>query len=84
MVPLLAVLNKSATVRLAEVGFLLILLAGVWLVAAEIPALKLQKTKTLVAGLALAIAGVLLLVATHWGKLRVSSIPGVAGRQAAG
>ncbi len=69
MTPLLAVLNKSATARLAEVGFLLILIAGVWLVASEIPALKLQKSRTIVAGLALAIAGLLLLIATHWGKL---------------
>lgn len=69
MVPFLAVLNKSATVRLAEVGFLLILIAGLWLVASEIPQLKLQKTRSIVAGLLLAVAGVLLLIATHWGKL---------------
>jgi hypothetical protein len=69
MVPLLAVLTKSSTVKLAEVGFLLILIAGIWLVASEIPALKLQKTRTIVAGLALAVAGLLLLIATHWGKL---------------
>ena len=69
MVPFIAVLNKSSSVKLAEVGFLLILFAGIWLVASEIPALKLQKTRGIVAGLALAVAGVLLLVATHWGKL---------------
>jgi hypothetical protein len=69
MLPFLAVINKSSTVKLAEVGFLLILIAGLWLVAAEIPQLKLQKTRSLVAGLLLAVAGLLLLIATHWGKL---------------
>jgi hypothetical protein len=52
---------------LAEVGFLLLLIAGVWLVAAEIPQLKLRSVRTIVAGTALAIAGVLLIIATHWG-----------------
>lgn len=66
---LLATLNKSSTVKLAEVGFLLILFAGIWLAASEIPALKLQRTRGIVAGLALAAAGLLLLIATHWGKL---------------
>jgi hypothetical protein len=69
MVPILAVLNKSATVKFAEIGFLLILIAGVWLVAAEIPQLKAQKARNVVAGVLLAVAGVLLVIATHWGKL---------------
>ncbi|MGI8452219.1 MAG: hypothetical protein ACR2MP_34550 [Streptosporangiaceae bacterium] len=49
--------------RLAEIGFLLILFAGVWLAAA----FRLGTVRTIVAGIALALAGVLLLVATHWG-----------------
>ena len=53
-------------VRLAEVGFLLILFAGVWLAAAHIPRLRLGNLRTIVAGVALAIAGLLLIVATHW------------------
>jgi hypothetical protein len=53
--------------RLAEVGFLLLLFAGVWIVAAQIPQLKLGSARTIVAGVALAIGGVLLIVATHWG-----------------
>ena len=53
--------------RLAEVGFLLVLFAGVWLTAAQIPQLKLGTARTAVAGVALAVAGALLLVATHWG-----------------
>jgi hypothetical protein len=53
--------------RLAEVAFLLILIGGVWLVAASIPQLRLRGARTIVAGGLLAIAGVLLIVATRWG-----------------
>jgi hypothetical protein len=60
-------LTHHTGIDLAEVGFLLILIAGVWLVAAEIPQLKLARTRRVVAGTALAIAGVLLIIATHWG-----------------
>jgi hypothetical protein len=51
-----------------EVGFLLIVIAGVWLVAAQIPQLKLRTARTIVAGVLLAIAGLLLIIATHWGQ----------------
>jgi hypothetical protein len=51
----------------AEIGFLLILFAGVWLAAAQIPKFKLATARTIVAGIALALAGVLLIIATHWG-----------------
>jgi hypothetical protein len=54
-------------VRLAEVGFLLILIAGVWLAAAQVPNFKFAKGRTIVAGIALAVAGALLIIATHWG-----------------
>lgn len=60
-------LTHQTGVRLAEVAFLLILFAGVWLVAAQIPRFKHPATRTIVAGSALALAGVLLIVATHWG-----------------
>jgi hypothetical protein len=60
-------ITSGAGIKLAEVGFLLILIAGVWLVAAEIPALGLHRARTIVAGAALAAAGVLLIIATHWG-----------------
>jgi hypothetical protein len=60
-------MTPSTGLKLAEFGFLLILIAGVWLVAAEIPALGLRRARTIVAGAALAVAGVLLIVATHWG-----------------
>ena len=54
-------------VRLAEVGFLLVLFAGVWLAAASVPRFKLGTARTIVAGVALAIGGLLLIIATHWG-----------------
>jgi hypothetical protein len=52
---------------LAQVGFLLILFAGVWLVAAQMPFFRLATERTIVAGIALALGGVLLIVATRWG-----------------
>jgi hypothetical protein len=54
-------------VRLAEIGFLLILFAGIWLAAAQIQAFKFGTARTMVAGIALAVAGILLIIATHWG-----------------
>lgn len=60
-------LTPHTGTRLAEVGYLLIALAGIWLVAAEVPAFRLRRTRTIVAGAALAVAGVLLIIATHWG-----------------
>ena len=55
--------------RLAEVGFLLILIAGVWLTAAEtLNPERWRKFRTVVAGALLAIAGLLLIIATHWGQ----------------
>ena len=66
MSPIVALTHHTAT-RIAEIGFLLILLAGVWLIVASIPSLRLDKTRTLVAGVALAVSGVLLIVSTHWG-----------------
>lgn len=54
-------------IRLAEIGFLLLLFAGVWLAAAQAPQLKLRTARTIVAGVALAISGLLLIIAVHWG-----------------
>ena len=61
-------LSRQTSVTLAEVGFLAILFAGVWLVAAQIPKLGISKARTIVAGIALAIAGLLLIIATAWGQ----------------
>jgi hypothetical protein len=60
-------LTRQTGLRLAEVGFLLVLFAGVWLVAADVPKFKLRTARTIVAGVALALAGLLLIIATHWG-----------------
>jgi hypothetical protein len=62
----LAITPATGT-RLAEVGFLLILIAGVWLVSSEIPALRGHRARTVVAGAVLAVAAVLLIIAVHWG-----------------
>jgi hypothetical protein len=53
--------------RLAEIGFLLILFAGIWLAASQIPVFKHGTARTIIAGIALAIGGVLLIIATRWG-----------------
>ena len=60
-------LAQHTGARLAETGFLLILFAGIWLAAAQIPAFKFGTARTIVAGVALAVAGLLLIIATHWG-----------------
>jgi hypothetical protein len=60
-------LTHRTTVRFADFAFLLILFAGIWLVAAEVPRLRLHAARTIVAGTALAIAGLLLIIAAHWG-----------------
>jgi hypothetical protein len=60
-------LSHHTGMRMAEVGFLLILAAGVWLAAAQIPVLKFAAGRTIVSGVALAVGGALLIVATHWG-----------------
>jgi hypothetical protein len=71
--------SHKTGVRLAEVGFLLFLIAGVWIVSASLT--KVDKTHTwlrfvvlassrfrmTVAGVLLACGGLLLLIATHWG-----------------
>jgi hypothetical protein len=62
-------LARHTGARIAEVGFLLIAIAGVWLVFAEaLDPERWRRFRTLVAGALLAVAGVLLLIATHWGR----------------
>ena len=60
--------THHAGIRLAEVGFLFVVFAGVWLVAAQIPQFKLGNMRSIVAGVALTIGGLLLIIATHWGQ----------------
>jgi uncharacterized membrane protein len=72
--------SHGTGVRVAEVGFLLFLIAGVWIVSASLT--KVEKTHTwhgvvvasrrfrmIVAGLVLACGGLLLIIAAHWGHL---------------
>jgi len=79
MNPVLGLAHQTG-VRLAEVGFLLMLFAGLWFAAAQIAWFKLSSIRSIVAGVALAIGGLLLIIATHWGHFggmphgRVSTI----------
>lgn len=65
---LVLAITHHAGVRLAEVGFLLLAIAGIWLAASELlDPNRWGVFRRVVAGLALAAGGVLLLVAAHWG-----------------
>lgn len=64
---MLAAISHHTGVKLAEIGFLLIVISGVWLVAAELQP-RWRKLRSVVAGILLAAAGVLLIIATHVGK----------------
>jgi hypothetical protein len=66
---LLFALSRQTSIRLAEVGFLLILISGVWLAASVVlQPERWGKLRTIVSGTLLAGAGLLLIVATHWGR----------------
>jgi hypothetical protein len=67
LVSFVLAITPQAGRKLAEVGFLLILFAGIWLAAAQIPLFGLRRVRTIIAGIALAIGGVFLIIATHWG-----------------
>jgi hypothetical protein len=60
-------MDHHTGVVIAEIGFLLMVFAGIWFVASEIPAFKIPHARKIVAGAALALGGVLLIIATHWG-----------------
>ena len=55
--------TARTSMRVAEVGFLLMLIAGLWLLAAQFPLFKFSTARTTVAGLALTAGGVLLVIA---------------------
>jgi hypothetical protein len=59
--------SSHSGLRIAEVGFLLFVIAGIWFAAAELPQPRWIKTRRVVAGILLALGGVLLIVAVHWG-----------------
>lgn len=66
--PLVFALTRHTGERLAELGCLFIVIAGVWLALAQIPPFsRLGAARVAVAGVALAIGGVLLIIAIHWG-----------------
>jgi len=65
---MIGTLSHSTSVTIAQVGFLLILIAGLWLVSSQMPRFGNSKARTIVAGIALALAGLLLIIATHWGQ----------------
>ena len=52
---------------MAQIAYLLLLFGGIWMVAAQIPAFGVIRGRTVVAGLAFAVAGLLLFIATHYG-----------------
>jgi hypothetical protein len=61
-------ISHHTGIDLAEVGFLPIVIAGIWMVAAQIlNPVRWGKMRHIVAGTALAVGGVLLIIATHWG-----------------
>ena len=73
--------SHGSGVRIAEVGFLLFLIAGVWIVSASLT--RVEKTHTWLrfvviassrfrmvgAGALLACGGLLLIISAHWGHL---------------
>lgn len=60
-------LTQHAGVRFAEVGFLLIGIAGIWMVAATMPQFRFATARSAMAGLLIAVGAALLIIATHWG-----------------
>lgn len=60
-------ISAHTGVRLAEVGFLLMGIAGVWLAASSVPQLKISGARSVVAGVLLAIGSLLIIIAIHWG-----------------
>jgi hypothetical protein len=54
----------------AEVAFLLLVVAGVWIVVAwSMQGDNWQRLRMIVAGVLIGAAGILLIVAAHWGHL---------------
>lgn len=65
---LLATFSHHTSVRVAEVAFLCLLIAGVWMAVAELWQPRWQRLRMSVAGGLIAASGLLLLIAAHWGR----------------
>lgn len=61
--------SHSTSVTVAEVAFLLLLISGVWTAVAWLVRDKWERFRMVVAGVLIAVAGLLLIIATHWGHL---------------
>ncbi|HUJ66859.1 MAG TPA: hypothetical protein VLX59_15035 [Acidimicrobiales bacterium] len=72
MNPLLA-FSHNTSVTVAEVAFLLLLIAGVWTAVAWFmegqSGQRWRRFRMIVAGILIAGAGLLLIIATYWGQL---------------
>lgn len=72
---LLLAISHSTGVRVAEVGFLLLVIAGIWTafgwILPERPDRPFagRRFRMIVSGILIAVAGVLLIIAAHWGNL---------------
>ena len=62
----LLALSHHGGIRIAELGFLLAAVAGVLLVLGAVTPFG-KRSGNFLAGLALAVGGALLIIATHWG-----------------
>lgn len=63
----LIALTHRTGIRLAEIGFLALVFGGVWLASGQFLFAGHGRARTVVAGSAFALGGVLLIVAVHWG-----------------
>jgi hypothetical protein len=74
MIPLLA-FSHDTSVTIAEVAFLLFLIAGIWIAVAwllenqPVGRFSDRRFRMIVAGVLIAVAGLLLIIATYWGHL---------------
>jgi len=65
----LLALSPHGGVRTAEIGFFLVLVAGIALTIDAL-ATRPRRAGGIVAGITLALGGLLMIVATHWGHFR--------------
>lgn len=60
-------ISAHTSIRLTEVGFLLLAIAGVWVVFAELQPTTWTRFRFTVAGVLIAAGAVLNIIAVHWG-----------------